>query len=63
MTLSYKKRYKRQRTEERLHIDVFCPKCGTEMTELEFNRKNLGGGFMWESFRKCPECGAKVKWQ
>lgn len=45
-----------------LRVDVRCPKCGAEMTELEFNRKNLGGVFLWESFRKCPECGVKVKW-
>ena len=47
----------------RIHIDVYCPKCGTEITELEFNRKKSGDGFVWESFHKCPKCGTKVEWR
>jgi len=42
---------------------ISCPKCRAEMTELEFNRKNSEGVFIWECFRKCPECGSKVAWR
>ena len=61
--MSDERHYTRLGAEERLHIDVFCPKCGAEMTGLEFNRKNNGGGFIWESFRRCPECGSKIEWR
>ena len=47
----------------RLHTGVYCPKCGVEMTELEFDGKDMGKFFLWESYRKCPKCGAKVKRQ
>jgi endogenous inhibitor of DNA gyrase (YacG/DUF329 family) len=51
------------RANGRIHVDVYCPKCGAEMTELEFNKKDSVNGFVWESFRKCPKCGTKVEWK
>ena len=44
-------------------VDMYCPKCGAEMTESEFNRENSVNGFVWESFHKCPKCGTKVEWR
>ena len=46
-----------------LHVDVYCSKCGSDMIELEFNRKDSGDGYVWECFHKCPKCGAKVEWR
>ena len=44
-----------------LHTDVYCPKCGTEMLELEIESKDMGEFILWETYRKCQNCGTKVE--
>jgi len=44
-----------------LHTDIFCPKCGAEMTELEFDMKDMGESVFWECYRKCSKCGTKIE--
>ena len=44
-----------------IHINILCPKCGAEITELDFNRKKSGNSDIWECFRKCPECGNEIE--
>ena len=44
-----------------LHTDVYGPKCGAEMTELEFDGKDMGEFFLWECYRKCSKCGTKIE--
>jgi transposase-like protein len=44
-----------------LHTDVYCPNCGAEMTELEFDRKDMGKFILWESYWKCSKCGTKIE--
>ena len=60
MILSDNKQHNMVKLDGQLHIDIFCPKCGAEMTELEFNRESRGGSFVWTAFRKCPKCGNKT---
>jgi hypothetical protein len=44
-----------------LHTDIYCPKCEAEMTELEFDRKDMGKFVLWECYRKCSKCGIKIE--
>jgi endogenous inhibitor of DNA gyrase (YacG/DUF329 family) len=47
----------------KLHINIFCPRCGAEMIELDFEKEEYEHGYIWTSYRKCPQCGAKVEWR
>ena len=44
-----------------LHTDVYCPQCGTEMIELEYESTDKGEFFLWEVYRKCPNCGTTIE--
>jgi len=39
------------------HTGIRCPKCGGEMTDLEYGREEAGDHYIWTTSRKCPHCG------
>ena len=44
----------------KLHNEIRCPNCGSDMTDLEYLREDYGKFFIWKSFRKCPKCGTPM---
>jgi len=46
----------------KLHNEIRCPNCGSDMTDLEYLREDYGKFFIWKSFRKCPKCGTRIEW-